>query len=51
MLLVDIPSDFRGVAEISVDAAQVLIREVGDGRTYSIPANGSFLTGEATGPR
>jgi len=51
MLLVDIPSDFAGVAEISVDVARVLIREVGNGRTYSSPANGSFLTGEATGPR
>ncbi len=44
-LLVDIPSDFVGVDEISVEADQVVICE-SRGKTYSLPADGSFLTGE-----
>jgi hypothetical protein len=50
-LLVDIPSDFKGVEEVSVEASQIVLRESGNGRTYSVPADGSFLTEEANGQR
>ncbi|MGA8731844.1 MAG: hypothetical protein WB608_24015 [Terracidiphilus sp.] len=50
-LLVDIPADFRGVEEVSVEAAEIVIRETGNRKIYSIPADGSFLTGDATGLR
>jgi hypothetical protein len=46
-LLVDIPVDFEGVEDVSVEAAQIVICETGNGKTHSIPADGSFLTGEA----
>jgi hypothetical protein len=50
-LLVDIPSDFKGVEEVSVEDSQIVLRESGNARTYSVPADGSFLTGEANGQR
>ena len=50
-LLVDIPGDFQGVEEVSVEAARIVIRETGNRKTYSIPADGSFLTGDASGLR
>jgi hypothetical protein len=50
-LLVDIPADFKGVEDVSVEAAQIVIRETVNGKTYSLPADGSFLTGEAAGLR
>jgi hypothetical protein len=50
-LLVDIPSDFKGVEEVSVEASQIVLRESGNARTYSVPADRSFLTGEANGQR
>lgn len=48
-LLVDIPSDFEGVDSVVLEATQVIIRESSHGRIFSVPADGSFLTGEATG--
>jgi hypothetical protein len=50
-LLVDIPADFQGVEDVSVEAARIVIREAGNGKTYSLPADGSFLRGEAAGLR
>jgi hypothetical protein len=50
-LLVDIPSDFKGVEEVSVEDSQIVLRESGNARTYSVPADGSFLTREANGQR
>lgn len=46
-LLVDIPADFKGVEEVSVEAEQIVLRESGNSRTYSVPADGSFLSEEA----
>ncbi|MFZ0743663.1 MAG: hypothetical protein WAM85_04615 [Terracidiphilus sp.] len=50
-LLVDISADFQGVEDVSVEAAVIVIHETGNRKTYSIPADGSFLTGDATGLR
>jgi len=46
-LMVDIPSDFSGVEEISVDDAEVTIRERDSGRIVRVPANGRFVKGTA----
>ena len=46
-LMVDIASDFSGVEEISVDDAEVTIRERDSGRIVHVPANGRFVKGTA----
>lgn len=48
-LLVDIPGDFAGVEDVSLESAHVAMRERGRARTISIPVDGSFLTGEVDG--
>jgi hypothetical protein len=48
-LLVDIPPDFRGVSEISVEADRAVVQESDEGRTFPIPVEGSFLQGGDTG--
>jgi len=48
-LLVDIPSDFKGVDDVVVEADRIILRESGNGKTISIPADGSFLMREVNG--
>jgi hypothetical protein len=50
-LLVDIPADFEGVEEVSVETSQVIVLESGKGRFFPIPADGSFLRAEVTDRR
>ncbi len=50
-LMVDIPADFQGVENISLEAARIAIRETGNGKIHFLPADGTFLMGEATGLR
>ncbi len=48
-LLVDIPADFKGVEEASPEASRIVLRESFNARTYSVPADGSFLIEGASG--
>lgn len=48
MLLVDIPSDFKGVSGISLEGNRAIVQERGE-RTFSVLVDGSFLRGGATG--
>ena len=48
-LLVDIPSDFTGVEEVSVEDSRIVLHESGNARTYPVPADRSFLIREANG--
>ncbi|MGB0122342.1 MAG: hypothetical protein WA419_11885 [Silvibacterium sp.] len=48
-LLMDIPPDFEGVSDVTLEEDRVVVQEFGKGRALSLPAEGSFLAGEATG--
>ena len=48
-VLMDIPLDFEGVSEVTLEEDRVVVQEFGEGRALSLPAEGSFLAGEATG--
>ncbi len=48
-LLVDIPMDFKGVEGVSFEASRIVLLESVNARTYSVPADGSFLTEEVNG--
>jgi hypothetical protein len=50
-LLVDIPANFQGVEDLTIEADRIAIREAGNRKTYSLPAEGSFLIEEAAGLR
>ena len=47
-LMMDIPPDYKGVNEISIEGDLAIVQEIGDGRRLTIPVEGSFLAGGAT---
>jgi hypothetical protein len=44
-LLVDIPPDFQGVDQVSIESGNAIIHEHQKQRIFSLPIDGSFLTG------
>lgn len=48
-LLMDIPHDFQGVEQVSIQSGNAIVREHQNQRIFSLPVDDSFLTGECAG--